>query len=398
MLAELLRLTGDADKRLQDQAEAVDRLREQERTAPQVIEELGRRIEELQQRLPESERTLADLGGRYAAPALGSVAANVQEAGARLSAAAAALAQAREAQQSGQTGRSVGRLRPAEGAVTQSATLLDAIDRLAEDLVAAERRFPAARAETEADLAEATALVGDGDRSGLRPQIARAQSGLASADAAANPPDGSPPDPLGALRRLEEAAVVLRQALETARDAQTRNRRATEALSQALLTAGSSVAAATDFIDTRRGAVGPTARTRLAEAQRHLEAAQARADQDPEAALREAQQAGQLAQYALEVAQSDVQEWSQQNGYGGGYGGGQRGYGGGYGGGFGGRGGGISPLGAGLGGLLLGGLIFGDHDGGGGDFGADGGGFGGGDFGGGDFGGDFGGGDSGGDF
>ncbi|MCW2705038.1 MAG: hypothetical protein JWQ37_3033 [Blastococcus sp.] len=385
MLADLLRLTGDAEKRLQDQAEAVDRLREQERTAPQVIEELGRRIEGLQQRLPESEQKLADLRGRYAPSALGSVADNVEEARTRLSAAAAALAQAREAQQSGQTGRSVGRLRPAEGAVTQSGTLLDAIDRLADDLVAAERRLPAARAETEADLAEATALVGDGDRSGLRPQIARARSGLASADAAAHPSDGSPPDPLGALRRLEEAAVVLRQSLETARDAQTRNRRATEALAQALLTARSSVAAAADFIDTRRGAVGSTARTRLAEAQRHLEAAQARADQDPEAALREAQQADQLAQYALEVAQSDVQQWSQRNGYGGGYGGGWGGRGG---------GGGISPLGAGLGGLLLGGLIFGDHDGGdGGGFGGDGGGFGGGDFGG-----DFGGGGSGGDF
>ena len=390
MLADLLKLTGAADKRLQEQAEAVDRLREQERTAPQVIDELGRRIEALQQRLPQAEQKLADLRARYAASAFGAVDHNVEEAGTRLSAAAQALAQAREDQQSGQTGRSVGRLRPAEGAVTQSGTLLDAIDRLADDLVAAEGRLPAARAGTEADLAEATAMVADGDRNELRPQIARAQSALASADAAVHPTDGSRPDPLAALRRVEEAAVVLRKALETARDAHTRNRRAVEALGQAVLTARSSVAAATDFISTRRGAVGPTARTRLAEAQRHLDAAQARAEQDPAAALREAQQADQLAQYALDLAQSDVDEWSQRTGYGygGGYGGG---FGGGGGGGWGGRGrgGGISPLGAGLGGLLLGGLIFGDHDGG--DFGA-------GDYSGGGGGGDFGGGGGGGDF
>jgi hypothetical protein len=172
--------------------------------------------------------------------------------------------------------------------------------------------------------------------------------------------------------------------LRTARDQQTRARRAQEALGQAMLTARSAVAAAEDFIGTRRGAVGSTARTRLGEAQRHLASAEQLADDDPSGALREAQAADRLAQFALSAAQGDVTQWSQQQGYGGygGYGGGYGGYG---------RGGGISPLGAGIGGLLLGGLIFGDH-GGGGDWGA-GGDVGGGDFGGGDFGGDFGGGD-----
>jgi hypothetical protein len=188
---------------------------------------------------------------------------------------------------------------------------------------------------------------------------------------------------MAALRRLEEADLALEQALRTARDQQTRTRRAQEALGQQLLTARSAVAAAEDFIGTRRGAVGSMARTRLAEAQRHLAAAEQQADADPAAALRDAQTADRLAQFALDAAQNDVAQWSQQQGYGG--------YGGGYGGGFGGRGG-ISPLGAGLGGLLLGGLIFGDH-GGGGDWGAGDFDAGGGDFGGGDFGGDFGGGD-----
>jgi hypothetical protein len=276
-----------------------------------------------------------------------------------------------------------------ENAVAQSTTLLDGIGRLAADLTAAEQRIPAARADIQEDLAEARALLAAGSRSDLRPQIARAESALASADAALAGGDGTGPDPLAALRRLEEADAALEQSLQTARDEQTRARRAAEALDQALLTARAAVAAGGDFISTRRGAVGSTARTRLAEAERHLAAAERQAGSDPTAALRAAQTADRLAQQALAEAEADVQRWSQQTGYGG-YGGYGSNWGGGYGGGYGvPRRGGIGPLGAGLGGLLLGGLIFGDHDGGdfgGGDWGAS-------DFGGGDFGGDFGGGD-----
>jgi hypothetical protein len=400
MLADLLRLTGDADARLEAQSAAVDALRERERTAPEAIESLQRRISDLQQRLPQEQQRLADLGGRYAPTALSAVRDNVDQAGVRLAAAQQAVDEARQEQQAGRAGRSVGRLLPAEQAVAQSATLLDAIDRLAGDLAAAEQRVAAARADTEADLAEARSMTGPDDRSGLQPQVARAQAALAAADAALRPTAGGRPDPLEALRRIEQADGELREVLRHARDAQTQARKAAGALDQAMLGARSSVAAAGDFISTRRGAVGSQARTRLAEAQRHLDAAAGQASRDPVAALQEAQRADQLAQYALQVAQGDVEQWSQQTGYGGGYGGygggfGGGGYGPGWGGGYG-RGGG-SGLGWGLGGLLLGGLLFGDHDNDGGGWGAGGGG----DWGGGgsDFGGDFGGGgDSGGSF
>jgi uncharacterized membrane protein YgcG len=395
MLTELLQRTDAAGARLQAQSDALDALREQERTAPQAVEQMSARIAELQQRLPREEERVADLQRRYAPAAVTSVVENVGEARARLAAAQQAVDLARADQAAGESGRSIGRLRGAENAVAQSATLLDAIERLAGDLAAAEQRVPVARADIEGDLAEAQALLASGGRSDLQPQIARAEAALTSADSALRPADGGAPDPLAALRRLEEADLALEQALRTARDQQTRARRAADALGQALLTAGSAVAAAEDFIGTRRGAVGSTARTRLAEARRHLTTAEDQAESDPAAALREAQAADRLAQFALDAAQDDVAQWSQQTGYGG-YGGGYgrgRGYGGGFGGGFGGRGGGISPLGAGLGGLLLGGLIFGDNDSGGGDWNAGDFGGGGGDVGGGDFGGDFGGGD-----
>jgi hypothetical protein len=391
MLTELLALTDAAGQRLREQAAALEELRERERTAGQAAEELGGRIEQLQQRLPEEERRLADLQSRYAPSAVASVAENVAEAGVRLAAATREVELARQDQAGGRAGRSVGRLRGAENAVGQCATLLDAIARLGSDLAAAEQRVPSARADIEEDLAEARALLAAGSRSDLRPQVARAEAALSSAEAALSRQDGALPDPLAALRRLEEADIALEQALQTARDERTRARRAAEALDQALLTARSAVAAAGDFIGTRRGAVGSTARTRLAEAERYLASAERQGGQDPASALRSAQTADRLAQQALAEAEADVRRWSQQTGYAGygGHGAGWGGYGGGWGSGGYRRGGGISPLGAGLGGLLLGGLIFGGSDGGdlgGGDWAA-------GDFGGGDFGGDFGGGD-----
>ena len=141
--------------------------------------------------------------------------------------------------------------------------------------------------------------------------------------------------------------MALDAALAAARDAQAQRQRTAAILDQVLLAARSSFAAASDFVATRRGAVGSEARTRLVEAQRHLEQAMALAERDPTQALREAQHADQL-------AQSDVDQWSSP------YGPGRRG---GYG-----RGGGLD-----LGSLVLGGILLG----GGGGFGGGRGGFGG---------------------
>ena len=151
-------------------------------------------------------------------------------------------------------------------------------------------------------------------------------------------------------------------------------RRASQMLEQALVTARSTIAAAGDFIATRRGAIGPEARTRLAEAERHLQVAVDQSRDDPVTALREAQQATSMGQSALDLAQSDVSRWSSGYEGGGGYGGGGYGGGAGYGSpGFGGGYGSGRRSGMDLGSLVLGGILFG---GGGGNRGYSGGGFG----------------------
>ncbi|MGY1634526.1 TPM domain-containing protein [Geodermatophilus sp. SYSU D01186] len=359
LLTELLALVATADARLDDQAEAFAQLRDLERTAPQVLDALEPRIAELRARVPAEEQRLQELRGRYAETALAPVADNVAEARARLAAAEQEIAEARGDLAAGHPGAAVTDVRAAEDAVASTVTLLDAVGRLAADLDAAAGRVAAVRTETEGDLAEARALVAAGDRTGLAPQVARAEAALASATAALTPADGRP-DPLAALRQLEEADAALEQALGGARDAQAQARRAAAALDSALLAARSAITAAADFVSTRRGAVGPGARTRLAEAQRHLDAAVAQGWSDPVGALREAQQADALARQALDAARGDVGSWAGAPGGfgGGGFGGGGFGPGG-FGGGYPGRGG------VDLGSLVLGGILFGGGGGGG---------------------------------
>ena len=371
MLGEMLALTDAADARLDAQADAFDGLRDLENTAPAVLDELTPRIAGLRARIPETEQRLATLTERYAESATAPVKDNIDQAGSRLDAAELEVREAREALAGGQAASAVGDIRAAEDAVAQTITLLDAVMRLATDLDTAAGQMAEVRAETEKDLAEAKALVAGGDRSGLTPQIARAEAALASAEASAASADGTKPDPLAVLRQLEEADIALEQTLSVARDAETRVRRASQLLEQTLVTARSTIAAAGDFIATRRGAIGPEARTRLAEAERHLQVAVDQSRDDPVTALREAQQATSMGQSALDLAQSDVSRWSSGYEGGGGYGGG--GYGGGvgspgFGGGYSsGRGGGMD-----LGSLVLGGILFG---GGGGNRGYSGGGF-----------------------
>ncbi len=146
-------------------------------------------------------------------------------------------------------------------------------------------------------------------------------------------------DPLTALRQLEDANGALDRALAAVRDAAERAERARAVLDQAILAARAEIAAASDFVATRRGAVGGQARTLLAEAQRRLDRAVALAADDPVAALAEAQHADRLAEQASRAAQADVDGWTP--------------------GGFGGRPGGGDAFAGGLAGAILGGILMG---------------------------------------
>ncbi|CAN5436591.1 TPM domain-containing protein [soil metagenome] len=363
MVEEILRLCQTADERLDAQAEAFDRLRDLDQTAPQVLQALTPQVEQVRGRLPKEQQRLGALQARYAPSALASVADDVEQAGILLDNARTELAEAGKALQSATPSAAVVSLRTAEDATAQAEQLLDGIWRLETDIEEAGTQIRTARSETDRDLTEARALLAAGDAGGLAPIVARAEAALAAADGALAPDANELPDPLRALRHLTEADLALDAALASAREASAQAAHIERTLDQAMLTAQSSLAAAEDFIATRRGAVGSLARTRLAEGRRHLDQAMSLSPTDSAAALREAQYADGLGQQAMQQAHNDVSGGSDQGtGFGGGGGFTGRGYGG--------RGG------PDLGSLILGGILFGGGRGGGGYGG--GGGFGGG--------------------
>ncbi|SDF26231.1 TPM domain-containing protein [Pseudonocardia oroxyli] len=346
--AEILRLATQADDRLDAQVEAFDRMRALEADAGGYVDGLASRHFGLTARVPEVEAAWARLGARYAPAALEPVADHLAQAHALLADAEKEIGEARTQLGASRPAYAVVDGRAAEDALTQAETLLDGVGRRETELVEAAGRIPAARAEVEQDLAEASAL--SGVDAGV---LARARAALESAEQAAT---AAQPDPLAALHLLDEANVALDQAIAAAREAEERARRAAAMLDQTLVSARAAVSAASDFVSTRRGAIGTPARTRLAEAQRHLAAATAGGD--PTAALREAQQAESLGNEALNLARQDVNRWSGPT-----------------------QGGGST--GVDLGSLVLGGILNEAMRGGGYRGGSRGGGFGGGGFGGG---------------
>ena len=137
--------------------------------------------------------------------------------------------------------------------------------------------------------------------------------------------------------------------LATVAEEREATERLTKSYEQALFTAQSRVRSVSDYIDTRRGSVGPEARTRYNEAVRQLEAAQIKADTNITEAIAHANGASLLAAQAQQLANDDVQAGQRQ--YQARYRGGQ------------------SDMGAMVGGIILGNILTGGFGGGGGGFG-----------------------------
>ncbi|MFG2294804.1 TPM domain-containing protein [Streptomyces sp. NPDC048603] len=359
MLDEIVARCSEANRRLDTESAAFDRLRDLEKNAPQALAAVGERFRAMSGRTVTAGATLTALSRRYAASAAAPVASNAEQAEDRLLFAGTNLDEARAAVGAGDNARAAVHVRASEGAVDQAVTLVDAVERRAQELAEAAGKLDGALAEAEADLADARGLL-SGTPEGvstadLRGRIGRAESVLADVHGER---DGGSYDPIDALRRVEEADAALDEALAGARERETAHQRARALLDRAVLSARSAIGAAGDYITTSRGAVGATARTRLAEAQRHLQRSSELAGTDAPSALAEAQRADALAREAQRLAEQDVRGYENP------YAGRRPG------------GGGMDGMGgAVLGGIILGEILRGAGRGGGG------GGFGGGGFG-----------------
>ncbi|MBT2609690.1 TPM domain-containing protein, partial [Streptomyces sp. ISL-87] len=344
MLDEIVARCAEANRRLDAESADFDRLRDLEKNAPQALATVEAHFRALTGRTTTAQATLTALARRYSDSASSPVTSNAEQAEDRLLFATTSLGEARAAIDGGDNGKAAVHVRAAEGAVDQAATLVDAVERRAQELAEAAGKLPGALDETETDLADAHGLL-TGTTEGtstadLRGRIGRAESVLA--DVRQEQAAGRY-DPIDALRRVEEADAALDAALAGARERESGRQRAAALLDQALLSARSAIGAATDYVTTSRGAVGSRARTRLAEAQRHLERSASLSGSDPAAALSEAQQADGLARQAQQLAEQDVRAYGDPYADGG-----RRQSGGG-----------------GMGGAVLGGIILGEILGGG---------------------------------
>ncbi|WP_225846135.1 TPM domain-containing protein [Streptomyces sp. HPF1205] len=274
MLDEILSRCTQANRRLDAESEAFDRMRALEAGAGDVLELAEARAVALPGRVAAAGQALATLAARYAPAALGPLTGHPAEARDRLDFARSCLDRAHAALRTDR-GRAAAFLRAAEGGLVQAAALADSVLRRERELRAAEEALREAAGQAPQEVGE------------------QAAAGRY--------------DPLGALRSVTEAAVGMEEEAPAGPgEAGVAVRRAPTLLGWALLTASSEVAAARDVVTAHRGGIGCRARTRLSESERLLLRAEALAAADPAAAREHAAAADRLARDAQLLALDDL--------------------------------------------------------------------------------------------
>ena len=323
LLTEVIVAAARADSELESQREAFEEMRDLVVNAPMRLAALTQQIVDLTARIDPAEQRMTELQSEFDSAALNSVNTNVTTAKDRLAFADQNLSRARDVAAkpvSGEQSALVDALRAAESALGQARSLLDAVDSAANDIRHAVATLPSLTADLHAGIGHADATLQDGQKT-KTPHL----RDLASArDAAGRALDtartSGSADPLGSFTALTRANAELNRLLATVSEEQATAERLNRTLEQALFTAQSRVHAVSEYIDNRRGSIGPEARTRLAEANRQLDAAQDKRSSAVSEAITYANNAVKLAAQAQSLADDDVQ--SAQRAYTGRYGGG----------------------------------------------------------------------------
>ncbi|OBH24350.1 hypothetical protein A9X03_13740 [Mycobacterium sp. E1715] len=310
LLTRVVVAAARADRELESQTEAFENLRDLVINAPSRLDALTQQYVELTARIDPAEQRLAELHGQFDAAALTSVSGNATAAKERLAFADRNISTARDLAAEAVGGRQAGlvdAVRAAESALGQARALLDSVDNAATDIQHAIDRLPSTMADIQEDIKRANELLHK-----AQPNTpAHTGDLIAARDAAARAVDvaraGASTDPLGAFAQLARADADLNGLLVTLAREQAAAEQLNRSLEQALFTAESRVRAVSDYIDTRRGSVGPEARTRLAEGQRHLQAARDKRATSPTDAISHANAASTLAAQAQALANADVQ-------------------------------------------------------------------------------------------
>jgi len=319
LLTRVIVAAAKADRELDAQTDAFDKLRDLVINAPTRLDGLTQQMVDLTARVGPSEQALAALHNQFATTALASVTDNVGVAKQRLGFADQNITNGRQlvARPAGQQMGLVDAIRAAESSLGQARALLDAVDSAGTDINRAVATLPSAITDIQNGITQANNQLQQ--RNTLHQTELNAARDAAVAAVADAQKNGSA-DPLGAFTRLTKADADLDRLLASVSEEREAAERLGRAFDQALFTAQSRVKGVSDFIDTRRGSIGPEARTRLAEAVRQLQAAQDKRATDLTEAIAHANGAAMLAAQAQSLANDDVR--AAQRSYSSGYGGG----------------------------------------------------------------------------
>jgi uncharacterized membrane protein YgcG len=305
LLTRVVVAAAKADRELDGQREAFEQLRDLVINAPSRLDALTQQMVDVTARIAPSEQALTSLHKQFSDTALASVAGNVETAKQRLAFADQNITNGRAA-----VARPVGRqtglvdsIRVAESALGQARTLLDAIDSAGTDINRAVATLPTAIADIQNGIAQAGPLLAQGNTTHAA-ELGAARD--AAVKAVADAQSSGTTDPLGAFTTLTHADAELDRLLADIAEEREATERLSRTYDQALFTAQSRVRGVSDYIDTRRGSIGPEARTRLAEAVRQLQAAQDTKSVNLNEAIAHANGASMLAAQAQEMANADV--------------------------------------------------------------------------------------------
>ncbi len=313
LLTRVIVSAANADRELESQTEAFEKLRDLVINAPSRLDLLTQQYVELTTRIAPTEQRLVELHNEFGAAALTSVSANVTTAKERLAFADRNISSARDLATravSGQQSGLVDAVRTAESALGQARALLDAVESAAGDIRHAVAALPSVMADIAAGIKHANEQLQTtrSSKSTHTGELIAARDAAARAlESSHSSPGGGSADPLSAFARLTKADADLDRLMTTLAQEQENADRLNRSFEQALFTAESRVRAVSEYIDTRRGSIGAEARTRLAEAKRQLQAAYDKKSTNLTEAIAYANAASALAANAQSLANADVQ-------------------------------------------------------------------------------------------
>ncbi len=307
LLTRVVVAAARANRELDTQTKAFHQLRDLVINAPDRLDALTQQLVDVTARIDPAQQKLTQLHSEFADSALASVARNVNAAKERLGFADESITRGRELVAKpvagGQT-ELVDNVRGAESALQQASSMLDAVDSAASDIRKAVSTLPASITDIQNGINQAAAQLAQGDLTNAA-ELSAARDAAVKAVAAAQSTGTA--DPLGAFTQLTEADAHLDRLLAAVAEEREAAERLGRSYDQALFTAQSRVRSVSDYVDTRRGSVGPEARTRLNEAVRQLEAAQSKKKSNITEAIAHANGASLLASQAQQLANNDVQ-------------------------------------------------------------------------------------------